>query len=80
MGHRRVYTIAKMEADIRAAGLRTVRQAGFLYKPLPQGMLAALPEAVLDGFMKLGDEMPTEYAAVIGFDCALLTDVPGPSV
>jgi SAM-dependent methyltransferase len=69
MGHRRVYTIAAMERDIRAAGLQICHRRGLLLKPLPQGMLAGFTGAMLEGFMKLGDEAPMEYAASIAFDC-----------
>jgi 2-polyprenyl-3-methyl-5-hydroxy-6-metoxy-1,4-benzoquinol methylase len=69
MGHRRVYTIAAMERDIVAAGLKIHRRRGLLFKPLPQGMLTGFSAAMLEGFMKLGDEAPMEYAASIAFDC-----------
>jgi ubiquinone/menaquinone biosynthesis C-methylase UbiE len=69
MGHRRVYTIARMEEDIRQAGLVIVRRQGSLLKPLPQGMLTGFSAAMLEGFMKLGDQMPMEYSSSIAFDC-----------
>jgi SAM-dependent methyltransferase len=69
MGHRRVYTIVRMEQDIRQAGLAAVRRQGSLLKPLPQGMMTGFSTALLEGFMKLGDEMPMEYASSIAFDC-----------
>jgi 2-polyprenyl-3-methyl-5-hydroxy-6-metoxy-1,4-benzoquinol methylase len=69
MGHRRVYTIAAMERDITAAGLKSHRRKGLLLKPLPQGMLTGFTGTMLEGFMKLGDEAPMEYAASIAFDC-----------
>jgi 2-polyprenyl-3-methyl-5-hydroxy-6-metoxy-1,4-benzoquinol methylase len=70
MGHRRVYTVAHMEEDVRRAGLAVVRRRGTLLKPLPQGMMAGFSVAMLEGFMKLGDETPIEYASSIAFDCA----------
>ena len=69
MGHRRVYTIARMEQDIREAGLAIVRRQGSLLKPLPQGMMTSFSRAMLEGFMKLGDQMPMEYSSSIAFDC-----------
>jgi ubiquinone/menaquinone biosynthesis C-methylase UbiE len=69
MGHRRVYTIARMEQDIREAGLAIVCRQGSLLKPLPQGMLTGFSTAMLEGFMKLGDQMPMEYSSSIAFDC-----------
>jgi 2-polyprenyl-3-methyl-5-hydroxy-6-metoxy-1,4-benzoquinol methylase len=70
MGHRRVHTIARMEDEIRRSGLTVVRRRGTLLKPLPQGMMANFSAAMLEGFMKLGDETPIEYASSIAFDCA----------
>jgi SAM-dependent methyltransferase len=69
MGHRRVYTIGLMERHIAAAGLSVRRRCGLLLKPLPQGMMAGFGAAMLEGFMKLGDDAPIEYAASIAFDC-----------
>jgi SAM-dependent methyltransferase len=69
IGHRRVYTIAVMERDIAAAGLKVYRRRGLLFKPLPQGVLAGLSDSQREGFMRLGDELPMEYAASIAFDC-----------
>jgi len=69
MGHRRVYTIARMEQNIREAGLAIVRRQGSLLKPLPQGMMTSFSRAMLEGFMKLGDQMPMEYSSSIAFDC-----------
>lgn len=69
LGHRRVYTIAGMEQDIRQAGFAIVRRQGSLLKPLPQGMMSGFATALLEGFMKLGDDLPMEYASSIAFDC-----------
>jgi SAM-dependent methyltransferase len=69
MGHRRVYTISAMEKDIAAAGLRVSRKRGTLVKLLPQGMMTGFSDAMLQGLMKLGDELPMEYASSISFDC-----------
>jgi len=69
MGHRRVYTIARMEQNIREACLAVVRRQGSLLKPLPQGMMTSFSRAMLEGFMKLGDQMPMEYSSSIAFDC-----------
>jgi trans-aconitate methyltransferase len=69
LGHRRVYTIERMQEDIAAAGLRIVERRGTFVKLLPQGMMTQFSEAMLLGFMKLGDELPMEYASSIAFDC-----------
>jgi 2-polyprenyl-3-methyl-5-hydroxy-6-metoxy-1,4-benzoquinol methylase len=76
MGHRRVYSIARMEQDIAAAGLRVHRRRGLQLKPLPQGMLSGFSGQLLEGLMKLGDELPMELAASIAFDCVRSADTP----
>jgi len=69
LGHRWVFTIGRIEADLAKAGLRIVRRAGWLTKPLPQAMMAEFSDALLEGLMKLGDELPREYACFLAFDC-----------
>ena len=69
LGHRWVFTIPRIEADLAKAGLQIVRQAGWLTKPLPQAMMTQFSEALLEGLMKLGDELPREYACFLAFDC-----------
>ncbi len=69
LGHRWVFTIARIEDALVKAGLRIVRKAGWLTKPLPQGMMTQFPDALLEGLMKLGDELPREYACFLAFDC-----------
>ena len=69
LGHRWVFTIARMEANLAKAGLKVVRQAGWLTKPLPQAMMTDYSDALLEGLMKLGDELPMEHACFLAFDC-----------
>jgi 2-polyprenyl-3-methyl-5-hydroxy-6-metoxy-1,4-benzoquinol methylase len=69
LGHRWVFTIARIEADLAKAGLQIVRKAGWLTKPLPQAMMTEFSDALLGGLMKLGDELPMEHACFLAFDC-----------
>jgi 2-polyprenyl-3-methyl-5-hydroxy-6-metoxy-1,4-benzoquinol methylase len=69
LGHRWVFTRASIEADLAKAGLQIVRKAGWLTKPLPQGMMTGFSDALLEGLMKLGDELPMEYACFLAFEC-----------
>jgi hypothetical protein len=64
-----VFTIAGIEADIAQAGLRISRKAGWFTKLLPQGMMTEYSDAMLEGLMKLGDELPMEHACFLAFDC-----------
>jgi 2-polyprenyl-3-methyl-5-hydroxy-6-metoxy-1,4-benzoquinol methylase len=72
LGHRWVFTIERIEADLIKAGLKILRRAGWLTKPLPQAMMTEFSDALLEGLMKLGDELPREYACFLAFDCQRL--------
>ena len=72
LGHRWVFTIARLEADLAQVGLQISRKAGWFTKPLPQGMMTEFSDALLEGLMKLGDELPMEYACFLAFDCRKL--------
>lgn len=69
LGHRRVFTIASIETAIAKAGLQVVRKAGWFTKLLPQGMMTGFSDALLEGLMKLGDELPMEHACFLAFEC-----------
>jgi hypothetical protein len=69
LGHRWVFTLASMQSNLAKAGLQIVRQAGWLTKPLPQSMMTEFSDALLEGLMKLGDELPMEHACFLAFDC-----------
>jgi 2-polyprenyl-3-methyl-5-hydroxy-6-metoxy-1,4-benzoquinol methylase len=69
LGHRWVFTIASIEEAIAGAGLKIVRKAGWLTKPLPQSMMTEFSDALLEGLMKLGDELPMEHACFLAFEC-----------
>jgi len=69
LGHRWVFTIPQISAAIDEAGLQVRRKRGLLSKPLPQGMMTGFSDALLEGLMKLGDELPMEYACCAAFDC-----------
>jgi 2-polyprenyl-3-methyl-5-hydroxy-6-metoxy-1,4-benzoquinol methylase len=69
LGHRQVFTIARIEADLAKAGLHVSRKAGWFTKLLPQGMMTEFSDVLLEGLMKLGDELPMEYACFLAFDC-----------
>ena len=69
LGHRWVFTIPQIEAAIAGAGLHIRRKRGLLSKPLPQAMMTGFSDALLEGLMKLGSELPMEYACCVSFDC-----------
>jgi SAM-dependent methyltransferase len=67
VGHRRVYTLDGLRADVEAAGL-TVRDAGGVFlKPLTADQIEAhWSEEMVSGFFELGKEFP-EIAAELSF-------------
>lgn len=69
IGHRRVFTMAHMEKDIKAAGLKIHQKKGLFVKFLPQNMMTSWSNELFDGFMKLGGELPMEYSGAIVYDC-----------
>jgi len=73
LGHRWVFTIERIEADLAEAGLEIIRKSGWLTKPLPQAMMADFSDTLIEGLMKLGDELPREYSCFLAFDCQRLT-------
>ncbi|QXC61704.1 methyltransferase domain-containing protein [Aquihabitans sp. G128] len=61
-------TVQLLDADRlaalgRAAGLRGVHRGGIMLKPLPNDLMAALPEAVLEGFVAAAHHLP-EHASM----------------
>jgi len=70
-GHRRVYTIEKMERDITLSGLAVIRKKGLYLKFLPQSMMIGFSDELLRGYMKLSESVPMEDCAMIAFDCVL---------
>ena len=71
MGHRRVYSAETLEGDIAASGLRIVNRRGLFVKFLPQGMMTGFSDGLLEGYMKLSDEMPMEFCNRLAYECAL---------
>ena len=69
LGHRWVFTAASIEAAIAKADLEIVRTAGWFTKLLPQSMMTGFPDQLLEGLMKLSDEMPMDYACFLAFKC-----------
>jgi 2-polyprenyl-3-methyl-5-hydroxy-6-metoxy-1,4-benzoquinol methylase len=69
LGHRWVFTIPQIEAAIAEAELHVQCKCGLLSKPLPQAMMTGFSDALLKGLMKLGKELPIEYACCVAFDC-----------
>jgi 2-polyprenyl-3-methyl-5-hydroxy-6-metoxy-1,4-benzoquinol methylase len=64
-GHRRVYDLDSLLADVTSSGLRVIHQGGYWLKPLAnQQIEASWTAEMLDAFMRLGEQHP-EIAAEI---------------
>jgi 2-polyprenyl-3-methyl-5-hydroxy-6-metoxy-1,4-benzoquinol methylase len=65
VGHQRVYDLAGLEADLRAAGLEPFERRGMLFKPLPNSMMLDFSPSLVRALNDLGDELPAEFGANI---------------
>ncbi len=63
VGHQRVYDIAGLEADLRAAGFEPFERRGFFLKTLPNGMMMSYSPELLQALNVLGDQLPAEMQA-----------------
>jgi hypothetical protein len=65
VGHQRVYDLADLEGDLRAAGLEPVESKGLMFKPLPNGMMLDFSPQLVQALNDLGDELPADMGANI---------------
>ncbi len=52
VGHRRVYSIPELEADLRAAGFTIEKLGGFMIKLVSQAQMKLWPRTLLDGIFE----------------------------
>jgi 2-polyprenyl-3-methyl-5-hydroxy-6-metoxy-1,4-benzoquinol methylase len=63
VGHQRVYDVAGLEADLRAAGFEPFERRGFFLKTLPNGMMLGHSSELVQALNVLGDQLPPEMQA-----------------
>lgn len=63
VGHQRVYDLAGLEADLRAAGFEPFERRGFFLKTLPNGMMLSHSPELIQALNHLGDQLPAEMQA-----------------
>jgi 2-polyprenyl-3-methyl-5-hydroxy-6-metoxy-1,4-benzoquinol methylase len=63
IGHRRVYELPTLRAEIERAGLRIDLVEGHFCKPLSNTQMQQLPAATQEAFLHLGDRLPAEFAS-----------------
>jgi 2-polyprenyl-3-methyl-5-hydroxy-6-metoxy-1,4-benzoquinol methylase len=66
VGHRRVYDLDGLTADITAAGLEVTNVFGYFVKPLSNAMMLEWPREVLEGLNAIADVVPAWLCANIG--------------
>ena len=63
LGHQRVYTQSSLLADIKAAGLRSVKNGGVFLKPLSNAQIDEnWSSEMIEGFYLLGADFPEHCA------------------
>jgi 2-polyprenyl-3-methyl-5-hydroxy-6-metoxy-1,4-benzoquinol methylase len=72
VGHQRVYGLAGLEADLRAAGFEPVERRGFFLKTLPNSLMLKHSPELLWALNRLGDELPVEMQANLGIRARLV--------
>ena len=65
VGHQRVYDIAGIESDLRAAGFEPFQRKGFFLKTLPNSMMLEHKPELITALNMLGDQLPVEMTANI---------------
>ena len=63
VGHRRVYHLDWLEADLRQAGFEPFERRGFFLKTLPNNMMLDYKPELIQALNLLGDQIPVEMAA-----------------
>jgi 2-polyprenyl-3-methyl-5-hydroxy-6-metoxy-1,4-benzoquinol methylase len=58
----RVVDVDELTAAAAVAGFAPVHRGGVMVKPLPNDRMAALPDAILEGFLALAPELPEHCA------------------
>jgi 2-polyprenyl-3-methyl-5-hydroxy-6-metoxy-1,4-benzoquinol methylase len=61
-GTRAMWTAEELERLVSQAGLATVAKEGIMLKPLPNAMMAELPDTVIEGFIRASRQLPDNCA------------------
>lgn len=66
IGHRRVYTPEKLQADVAASGLRQIYKEGYFLKPLSNRQIEeSWGQDLIDAYYELGREFPDNAAELV---------------
>jgi 2-polyprenyl-3-methyl-5-hydroxy-6-metoxy-1,4-benzoquinol methylase len=67
VGHLRVYSKETLLNDLENCDLKVTEIRGFFFKPFANFQLMQLNQELIDGLLKLGEILPVEQLANIGF-------------
>jgi 2-polyprenyl-3-methyl-5-hydroxy-6-metoxy-1,4-benzoquinol methylase len=66
VGHQRVYSLARMRAEVEKAGFQVASEFGYLLKTVPNSMMLAYPPQMVRALNAISGELPTHMLANIG--------------
>jgi 2-polyprenyl-3-methyl-5-hydroxy-6-metoxy-1,4-benzoquinol methylase len=66
VGHRRVYDLTGLRADVEAGGFDVTDEFGYFVKPLANYQMLDWSPEILDGLNRLSDAVPADLLANIG--------------
>lgn len=66
VGHRRVYALDGLRADLESAGFTCGRELGWFLKTLPNGMMLDFPGSLLEALFTISDELDPRMLANVG--------------
>jgi 2-polyprenyl-3-methyl-5-hydroxy-6-metoxy-1,4-benzoquinol methylase len=75
VGHQRVYSLKTLRADCKSSGMDLIEHRGFFLKVLSNSQMLHLDLRILNGLLKISDNLPTEYCANIGFAIQAIGDL-----
>jgi 2-polyprenyl-3-methyl-5-hydroxy-6-metoxy-1,4-benzoquinol methylase len=67
VGHLRVYSKETLLKDLENCDLKVMEMRGFFFKPFANYQLMQLNQEIIDGLLKLGELLPVDQLANIGF-------------
>jgi len=71
VGHKRVYDVKGLEADLQDAGFETFERRGFFLKTLPNSMMVEHSPDLVKAMNVIGDRLPPELLANIAIRARL---------
>jgi 2-polyprenyl-3-methyl-5-hydroxy-6-metoxy-1,4-benzoquinol methylase len=67
VGHLRVYSKETLLKDLEICDLMVTEMRGFFFKPFANFQLMQLNQEIIEGLLKLGEQLPIDQLANIGF-------------